>query len=79
MLDVLLCAVLEGVVVRAESLMHRCVLFQGNKLADEDLTAAIGHIDLGEEPSESDTDSLSTPGESPPRKAQTGAHCFEPT
>ncbi|KAK3923091.1 FERM and PDZ domain-containing protein 4, partial [Frankliniella fusca] len=42
------------------------LLTQGQKLADQDdLSAAIAHIDLGEEPSESDTDSMSTPGESP--------------
>ncbi|KAJ1531887.1 hypothetical protein ONE63_000535 [Megalurothrips usitatus] len=41
------------------------LLAQGQKLAEDELTAAIAHIDLGEEPSESDTDSLSTPAESP--------------
>lgn len=54
--------------------------FQGQKLDEQDLSAAIAHIDLGEEPSESDTDSLSTPTESPShRTAQQGRHTVNDT
>lgn len=55
------------------SLCNICLYLQGQKLVSEAMNDAVLGIDLGDnEPSESDTDSMSTPTSSPSHRSGTG-------